>query len=392
MAKVTGPAHSVRASGTLAGLITFDKRNIAHKPNAPGNQRTAERGNARQIFLSMSRALQLCQAPVKTAIKAAANPTRDWRAWLMQRAIGEQRAAWNSTGLVWANFTDPQRATWDDAATATGFTATAIAYATDDPISAGLAMFELAEALYAPGIITSPGEPAADNAAAWAEAITGTEPPPPPPPDIELLQSKKNISSFGADAQQTSFDSQPTVGSLIIVAVGTYNGNLETTAITDNHGNTYTRAAHLYYTQSGPFCVAIFYAVVATTGTPFTITVNPAGANTYISTCVAEFTGITSSSPLDKNNTASSGSASPTVSVTTTTDGELYIACVTWDSSNTTLTEGENWILLQENEGGGPNMGLGVQYRITAAGTIAATWTLGGSRRWFAALASFKPA
>jgi hypothetical protein len=179
MAKVTGPAHSLRASGTLADLITFDKRGIAHAPNSPGNQGSAERGNARQIFLSMSRALQRCQASVKTAIEAAAHPNRDWRAWTIKRAIGEQRSAWISTGLMWATFTEGERTAWDEAASAAGFTATAIAYATDDPITTGLAMFELASTLYTPGIITGPGEPAADNASEWATAITGYEPPAP---------------------------------------------------------------------------------------------------------------------------------------------------------------------------------------------------------------------
>lgn len=173
MAKVTGPAHSVSASGTFASRITFDKRGIAHAPNAPGNQLTAGRGNARQIFLSMSRALQLCQASVKTTIKAAARPKSDWRAWLIKRAIGEQRSAWNSTGLIWATLTEPQQEAWDTAAAAAGFAATAIAYASDDPISAGLAMFQLASALYAADLVTEPGEPGADNASEWAAAITG---------------------------------------------------------------------------------------------------------------------------------------------------------------------------------------------------------------------------
>jgi hypothetical protein len=177
MAKVTGPAHSVRASGTLAGSITFDKRGIAHTPNSPGNQQTGERGNTRQIFLSMSRALQRCQASVKTAIQAAAYPDRDWRAWLIKRAIGEQRSAWISTGLTWATFTEGQRDDWDAAASDAGFTVTAIAYADNDPISAGLAMFEIASALYTAGIVTAPGEPGVSNASEWATAITGVEPP-----------------------------------------------------------------------------------------------------------------------------------------------------------------------------------------------------------------------
>jgi hypothetical protein len=68
---------------------------------------------------------------------------------------------------------NPTRDLWNTAALAHGFTATSLTYATDDAIPPGLTLFALSRALYQAGIITAPGEPAADNAQAWAEAITG---------------------------------------------------------------------------------------------------------------------------------------------------------------------------------------------------------------------------
>lgn len=67
---------------------------------------------------------------------------------------------------------NPTRDLWNIAAQAHGFTTTALDYATDDPILPGLALFAISRALYQAGIVTSPGQPADDNAEAWAEAIT----------------------------------------------------------------------------------------------------------------------------------------------------------------------------------------------------------------------------
>lgn len=248
MAKVTGPAHSLSASGTLADLITFDKRGIAHSPNSPSNQQTAERGNARQIFLSMSRALQRCQSSVRTAIQAAAHPATDWRAWMIRRAIGEGRSAWVSNGLTWATMTDPQRATWDEAATETGFTTTAIAYATDDPISAGLAMFELAAALYAAGLVTAPGEPGTANADEWAEAITGTAPP---PPSYLSLWSLTDTPEHPYIIDANSYE-------LGVLFKSDIMGNVVGLRFYKSPGNTGTHVGHLW-TQGGTMLAEVTF-------------------------------------------------------------------------------------------------------------------------------------
>lgn len=126
-----------------------------------------------QISLAISVALALCQVSLRIAIKAAALPTRDWRTWMMRRAIGNKAATWYANELTHAALTDEQRAMWETGAWAADFTPTAIAYPTEDPITAGLTLFELASALYAAAIVTAPGEPGADNALAWAMSIAG---------------------------------------------------------------------------------------------------------------------------------------------------------------------------------------------------------------------------
>lgn len=101
MAKVTGPLHSIEASGTIAKAITFDKRGIAHKPNRPGANRAASQGNTRQIFLAVSRALQRCQPSVKAAIQQHTNVSRNWRADMAERMIGTTRKQWSATLTAW---------------------------------------------------------------------------------------------------------------------------------------------------------------------------------------------------------------------------------------------------------------------------------------------------
>lgn len=101
MAKITSPLFSLGATGTLGKVITFDKRGIAHKPNAPGLNRSNTQGNTRQVFLAASRALQRCQPSVIAAIIQLETTTTDWRASMVQQMIGPNRATWNATINAW---------------------------------------------------------------------------------------------------------------------------------------------------------------------------------------------------------------------------------------------------------------------------------------------------
>jgi len=170
---------SVEASGTFNRLITFTRGGVAHTPNNPGAQRTAARGNDRQIFLAISRALQRCAPATITAIKNTTGCGPNWRAFMTDAIRGSHHITWSTVQQTWTNFDQSARDAWNAAAAAANFSAATLPYATDPLISAGLAMFELSSALYTAGVIVSPGAPAGDNATAWAVIITGESAGPP---------------------------------------------------------------------------------------------------------------------------------------------------------------------------------------------------------------------
>lgn len=179
MAKTTGPLMSEKASGTFANTVTFTRRGVAHAKNSPGNQYTASRGNARQIFKATSKALHRCAPATIAAIRSVTGCGPNWRAAMTAAISGKAHATWSAVATVYGDQLQAFRDAWQAAAAATGFSDTTLAYASDPLISAGLSLYELATALYGPGVIVSPGAPAGSNADAWAVIITGESAGPP---------------------------------------------------------------------------------------------------------------------------------------------------------------------------------------------------------------------
>jgi len=210
-----------------------------------------------------------------------------------------------------------------------------------------------------------------------------------PSSDYSLVQSKSTIAG-SADSVNISLDALPAIGDLVIVEAASWNGDLGSSAVTDNQGNTYTRQAYAWNsgTTTG---VAIFSTVVATSSGTFTITFNPTGSSAEICLNVSEWSG-NASSPVDQNNTnQSNGTSATTGSITPTEDNELLIAVMSHSSTDRTLTE-SNGTLLYENEGGTLNQPIAVAYKIQSTATSeGGAWTIGtGSVDWVACVASYK--
>lgn len=209
---------------------------------------------------------------------------------------------------------------------------------------------------------------------------------------ITLTQHK--VATGSGDSQSITFGSAPASDSLIVVAVGSWGtAALGAGACTDNKGNTYTRAA--FYDRSGDGDVAIYYALAATTGATFTITVNPGGSYGYTTVAIAEFAGAAISDVLDQNHSGGATSTAPSSgNIRTDQDDELYFGVViwVWGGGKSTCTPSAGWTEIDENETGDTSVGLNTEYKTAAAGTHAATWTLGASVQWSAAIASFRAA
>jgi hypothetical protein len=208
-----------------------------------------------------------------------------------------------------------------------------------------------------------------------------------------LVQSRKSVSN-SANSTALSFTSLPTVGRLIVVAVATYAGNIGTSAVSDNQGNSYTRSA-VAQPDGQDSDAALFWAIATTSAGTFTVTVNPDGTSADITFIIAEFSG-NASSPADQatNSPTNAQSTSATSGNITPSEANcLWVGVLTHCGTNRTITE-TNGTRIDEDEGGTSNMPISMTYKVqTAAATEAATWTIGtGSVYYGAVVASFKAA
>lgn len=167
MAKATGPLMSMSASGTIGDTITFDKRGFVRQRVIPTNPKSDAQGNVRQMLLAVQKALTLLGATVIAAVKTVAPVAYRWNSFLLAQVLGANSSEFEASRTAYAALSAPERATWEAAATGAGLTAQAIAYASDDAISPGLALFAVSRALFRLGINVADGEPGATNAGEW---------------------------------------------------------------------------------------------------------------------------------------------------------------------------------------------------------------------------------
>lgn len=156
-----------------------------------------------------------------------------------------------------------------------------------------------------------------------------------------LIQNSPINASDSASSLSASFDTLPTSGNLIIVHVGTYNNTTPADppadAVSDNQGNTYTRAVFKRATANdSSLSHAIYYAynIGSPSGT-FTITYDAANANDGITIRAFEYVCQTGSDdPLDVTATAEGESTTPSSGTTSTTTYSNSIGSAGFSSWN----------------------------------------------------------
>jgi hypothetical protein len=208
-----------------------------------------------------------------------------------------------------------------------------------------------------------------------------------PRKEIKLIQHNGNIA--GAATNPTiSFSTTPGTGNFIVVTAANYGGGV--TGVVDNQsGNTYNFVAGA--TEGGGGRASLYYAMNVNSSGTFTITIQGTGIYAYH---IREYSGVATSSALDQSNSATgSSTAINSGNITTSTNGQLYIAVQT-HGNTTTTTAGAGWgnhVVTTEDNGG--YQALSTEDKIgVAAGTHAGTFTLAGSGTWAAIVASFRPA
>jgi hypothetical protein len=167
MAKVTGPLMSMSASGTVGNTITFDKRGFVRQRVIPANPQSDSQGNVRQMLLGIQRGITKLGATVIAAVKTVSPVAYRWNSFLLQQVLGPGSSEFEASRTAFLALTTTQQDTWTTQAVAAGLTEQSITYASDDAISAGLALFAICRALFALGFNTSAGTPGAANQSTW---------------------------------------------------------------------------------------------------------------------------------------------------------------------------------------------------------------------------------
>lgn len=138
------------------------------------------------------------------------------------------------------------------------------------------------------------------------------------------------------------------------------------------------------------------YAFNISGGTLHTLTANLGAAGNYCSICAVEYSGLTTTDPLDKSNTGTgtSGSLDTTATATTSQADELLIGSGTQNlSANNVWTAGASFTKRSEiNLGATTSVGYLEERIVSATGAYSAPMGSDKTTAWAAAIATYKAA
>jgi hypothetical protein len=204
---------------------------------------------------------------------------------------------------------------------------------------------------------------------------------------VAFVQSASAMGT-GSGTVQSAFPSANTAGNLILAFVR-MSGTSQTVTVTDSAGNAYTEAVGQTQTTDG-HQLHLFYAKNVA-GRANTVTATFSGANNHPWLAIYEYSGLSTTVPLDRTSAAQgSGTAvsSGSTSVTSTAS-ELVFAGVGLPASYSgTTTAGGGFVLGQRNTSTSP--GATESAVVTATGSYAGTFTLSSGANWSALVATFK--
>ena len=210
------------------------------------------------------------------------------------------------------------------------------------------------------------------------------------PMALAHVQSREFTGVYPMTTGALAFLSNVTAGNLIVVAVSHYIGDANhTISVTDSLSNTYQ--TDISGVGAGSYHVRLFYAMNIAGGAN-TVTVEvPDSSDLWFT--ITEISGAATTSALDISGTASGGTATPTVSITTTVADTILFGIFNHEGSDRTLTPGAGFTQIEEQEGGSTVMpGLSEYQIVTSSGSKTVNGTLGSAATWNICAAAFKAA
>ena len=223
-------------------------------------------------------------------------------------------------------------------------------------------------------------------------------------PPLAVVRASDTMLST-ADIPTLTFEPAPRAGNSIIVGVTCISDYLSdctisTGGVTDNHGNSYTRAVQSEPIRSSAQAARgyIFIAqnVVVASG-PFVISVDPEGTTTLqaVAWGAIEVSGLAAPPSLDAWGITVAGGSDPT-STTAATDrataqpNELAVAMLSMRSSDTNMliTPESSWVShhIHQNNASGPPGHSMVSRLLSSTAIVSHSWTHDAPTRGVAAI------
>jgi hypothetical protein len=207
--------------------------------------------------------------------------------------------------------------------------------------------------------------------------------------EIVYVQSG-SLALAAVPQASVTFENAPQAGDLVVVAIGTYQGNL--VSVSDSAGNAYVEPRP-GLDSDGNTVLHLLFAPNVKTAIPFTVTATvAANALSEVTMAIHDYRGA-SADPLDKHVLASGHVDVPVSSgpVMTTTEGELYFAAVSHDNTTKTNPTGSFVVRQRPTENSAGAVPLVTADMVGPAGdAISADFTFDVNASWVCGLVTFK--
>lgn len=215
---------------------------------------------------------------------------------------------------------------------------------------------------------------------------------------IAYVRDTGRIRGEAVSSVDLTYGTTPSVGHhLFLQSSVWHSGGGSLSSVADNQGNTW--AIDVQAADSGSARASVASAKVATASGTVTVTATLGAAGSYAELVASEFSGLDTSTWVDKTATATAQSTSPVsgTTATTTVADELVMATVEVSVSSTDVgldSPPTGYTNLALNQDADATIALSADYKIVAAtGTQAASWgTLTGAWFWGGCIATYKGA
>jgi hypothetical protein len=200
-----------------------------------------------------------------------------------------------------------------------------------------------------------------------------------------------SVEGSAVSSLSVAFPASNTAGNLIIAFVRA-STTTQTITLSDTAKNTYSQAVTQAQTTDG-HQIAIFYAANINGGAN-TVTATFSASNNHPFLAIYEYSGLSTTNPLDKTAAAqgTTAAASSGATATTTAANELVFAGLGLPSiSTTTVTAGSSYTLEQQDTRSGGSRAATEDQTVSVTGAYTGNFTLSAADNWSAVVATFLP-